>query len=160
MNPKTFKAYFNHTYSSIKTRCLGKRKTYVSGFKVLSADQWKQFLEDTAVTRLGLYLAWKMSGYNRRLSPSIDRIDPRQGYIEGNIRWIPSWVNSSLSGTTSPVKNVCRNGHPWNEENLYVDPRKRRTCRLCKEVFQKAWREKNSESIKVYRKRVWALRGV
>jgi hypothetical protein len=40
-----------------------------------------------------VYDAWKESGYARRLSPSLDRIDNEQGYVLGNMRFVTSYEN-------------------------------------------------------------------
>ena len=38
--------------------------------------------------------AWRASGYEKDLSPSIDRIDPNQGYFFGNIRLV-TWAENN-----------------------------------------------------------------
>lgn len=43
-----------------------------------------------------LYQGYKDSGYNISLSPSIDRINPKDGYVLGNMRWIKHWDNCRL----------------------------------------------------------------
>jgi len=48
-----------------------------------------------------LYEAWVESGYDRKLSPSIDRIDTSAGYTIGNIRWVTHSENSRGGGKWS-----------------------------------------------------------
>ena len=43
-----------------------------------------------------LFDQWVDSDYQRKLSPSIDRIDASKGYFIGNIRWLTHSENSSL----------------------------------------------------------------
>ena len=65
-----------------------------------------QFLKDSNAIRFVLWEAWTASGHDIRHAPSIDRIDSKQGYIVGNLRWVPHWVNSSEGGK---AKGVCKN---------------------------------------------------
>lgn len=44
-----------------------------------------------------IYRAWVASGYSRRLSPSVNRIDVTDGYVPGNIEWVTHSVNSALA---------------------------------------------------------------
>lgn len=55
---------------------------------------------------LQLYEAWVNSDYNRKLSPSVDRVNTEQGYILGNIRWITHSENSRLGGKTRVKSNA------------------------------------------------------
>lgn len=41
-----------------------------------------------------LFRAWEKSGYQLKVSPSIDRINPNLGYVIGNIRWLTHSDNS------------------------------------------------------------------
>jgi hypothetical protein len=41
-----------------------------------------------------LYETWVASGYDRKLSPSVDRINASVGYIHGNIQWLTHSENS------------------------------------------------------------------
>lgn len=41
-----------------------------------------------------LYSAWIESGCQRRLAPSVDRIDSAQGYFVGNMEWVTHSENS------------------------------------------------------------------
>lgn len=43
-----------------------------------------------------LYDAWVLSNFDRKLAPSIDRIDTSKGYTLENIRWITHSENSKL----------------------------------------------------------------
>ena len=43
-----------------------------------------------------LYDNWVKSEYDRKLSPSIDRINSNDGYTLNNIRWITHSENSKL----------------------------------------------------------------
>jgi len=42
-----------------------------------------------------LFKTWKDSGYDRKLTPTVDRIDSRYGYSLDNMEWITHSENSS-----------------------------------------------------------------
>jgi hypothetical protein len=49
---------------------------------------------------LGIPLVWN-SGYGRPNSPSLDRIDPAQGYVPGNVQVISKRANSMKNDGTA-----------------------------------------------------------
>ena len=48
-----------------------------------------------------LYRVWAAAEYDRKLSPSVNRIDTKKGYEIGNIEWITHSANSALGGAWS-----------------------------------------------------------
>ena len=42
-----------------------------------------------------LFKSWEKSGYERRLTPSVDRIDSSQGYTTENMEWVEFHINCS-----------------------------------------------------------------
>lgn len=44
-----------------------------------------------------LFKAWENSGYDRLITPSVDRIDSSKGYILSNMRWLTHQENSRLA---------------------------------------------------------------
>jgi hypothetical protein len=44
-----------------------------------------------------LFKKWVHSSFDHRHTPTIDRLDndKRVGYVPGNIRWLPQYINSS-----------------------------------------------------------------
>lgn len=58
-----------------------------------------------------LFAVWVASGYDQRLTPSVDRINPREGYALENMRWITQSQNSALGaqGRISAEKKVIYN---------------------------------------------------
>lgn len=51
-----------------------------------------------------LYDDWVSSGFDKKLSPSIDRVDTSKGYTLDNMRWLTHSENSSI-GAKSRIKN-------------------------------------------------------
>jgi hypothetical protein len=45
-------------------------------------------------TFIALYFDWAMADFPLGLSPSIDRIDPTKGYVDGNLQWLTFDQNS------------------------------------------------------------------
>jgi len=45
-----------------------------------------------------LFAAWEKSNYERRLTPSVDRVDSSLGYTIDNMEWVPFHVNCSRGG--------------------------------------------------------------
>ena len=43
-----------------------------------------------------LYDDWVSSGFDKKLSPSIDRVDTSKGYTLDNMRWLTHSENSSI----------------------------------------------------------------
>lgn len=83
-NPKR---YLSHKYNAIKERCLNKKRRYY-GKKFLSKEEWAEFCEKTEEQFMGMYCRWQESGYERLLSPSIDRINNDGDYTRENIQWL------------------------------------------------------------------------
>ena len=38
-------------------------------------------------------------------------------------------------------KMVCKHGHPWTDENIYVDPRGYRNCKQCRRKSAERWKK-------------------
>lgn len=93
---KTLNGHIRRTYANIKGRVVGYQKTKAHiylGLPLLSRDEFYRFsFQNKNLIRL--YSAWEMSGFDRKLTPSIDRVIPENGYIIGNIKWITHSENS------------------------------------------------------------------
>lgn len=46
-----------------------------------------------------LFMNWEDSGYNRKLTPTVDRIDPSIGYTPENMEWVTHSENSRRGAT-------------------------------------------------------------
>ena len=57
------------------------------------------FPKDYRCPILGTLMEWGKGG-GKRTSPSIDRIDPKKGYVEGNLVWISDRANTMKSDGT------------------------------------------------------------
>jgi hypothetical protein len=56
-------------------------------------------------TYLKLYKRWVMSGFDRKLAPSVNRIDSNKGYTLDNIEWMTNSQNCSLAGSVKSYRS-------------------------------------------------------
>ena len=86
-------------YRNMISRVNGVQKKYLhlyEGLDILPKEQFYEFaLNDSEFHRL--FKEWEDSLYQRRLCPSIDRIDTKLGYVLGNIQFLTMSENPSLS---------------------------------------------------------------
>jgi len=93
------KRMFQHRYSSMKQRIEGRatRKYNVEGKELMSKEEYLMWcaIEGNMKVFDEIYTAWVDSGFNRRMAPSVDRIDNNKGYTADNIQWMAVKDNSS-----------------------------------------------------------------
>jgi len=93
---KTKKGFLMRTYRNMKSRILGiqhKKAHLYKGLELLDKEIFYSWsLNDQNYNTL--FDAWTDGSYDRKLTPSIDRIDSNKGYIKDNIRWITHSQNS------------------------------------------------------------------
>jgi hypothetical protein len=84
------RGFLMRAYRNMQSRIMGiqhrKRHLY-EGKELLARDafyEWSFFSEDFH----RLFDEWTASGHERRLCPSVDRIDSRLGYELSNMRWV------------------------------------------------------------------------
>lgn len=102
---KTKKGFLVRCYRNMLSRTNGvqKKKYHLyKGLSLLDKDHfytWSLLNQDFHT----LFTNWERNNYDRKLTPSIDRIDSKKGYEFGNIRWI-TFSENSLLGTLSRHK--------------------------------------------------------
>jgi hypothetical protein len=93
-----FESWISSTYASMKARILGKtdRAEYYKGLPILSRQEWDKWVESQYDVWFDIHNNWLITKKQKDL-PSIDRIDPNQGYLVGNMRIITVSENSKLA---------------------------------------------------------------
>lgn len=105
---KTKSGFLVRCYRNMKSRILGiqsKKSHLYSGKSLLTKEEFYLWSKSNQSFH-DLFVAWETSGYERRLTPSVDRIDSRFGYDIANIEWVPFYINCSRGGKSKK----CRRG--------------------------------------------------
>ncbi len=97
--------------------------------------------------------------YEHRIGPipeglTLDHLCRNRACVNpSHLEPVTSAVNS-LRGVSPPAENArkthCPRGHPYEGDNLYIDPKGQRECMICRRAGFNAWKEKNAESHKIY----------
>lgn len=108
---KTPMGFLVRKYRNMKSRVTGVQKKKYHLYKGLYLLP-KQFFYSWSLVNLDFQELWKKwveSGYERRLCPSVDRIDSNKGYTLDNMRWITHSENSK--GGCRSAKRHFKNKH-------------------------------------------------
>ena len=93
---KTKHGKLMRSYRNMLSRVRGIqwRKAHLyEGKEILSKDEFYLWASNSAEFHV-LYEEWVQSGYDRKLAPSVDRIDTSKGYTVDNMRWLTHSENS------------------------------------------------------------------
>jgi hypothetical protein len=103
---KTRKGKLMRTYRNMLSRITAvqaHKKHLYEGKELLDKAEFHQWaINHPEYNRL--YDEWVASGYDRKLSPSVDRIDPDKGYELENMQWLTHSENSRRGGRWSSLK--------------------------------------------------------
>lgn len=93
------RGYLNRLYGGIKTRCTNRRYKKNAKYHGLPVMSWEDFVQWGLTPEFEeMYEAYLQSGKDRKLAPSVDRIDPTKGYVLGNVQWLTLSDNSKRVG--------------------------------------------------------------
>lgn len=103
---KTINGFLMRKYRNMLSRVLGIQKKKAHLYKnksLLSKDKFYEWAvkQDTFHK---LWSEWVNSNYDRKLCPTVDRINPRIGYELSNMEWITHSENSRRSSITRKMK--------------------------------------------------------
>lgn len=93
---RTHKGFLMRAYSNMKARITGVQKQnyhLYSGKELLSREEFYRWAESSKEFK-SLFEQWEKSHYNRKLTPSVDRVNSKLGYILSNMEWVTSSENS------------------------------------------------------------------
>ncbi len=104
---RTPNGFLMRKYRNMKSRIEGVQKAkhhlYVGKDLLSKEDFYNWSKGDPEFWRR--FKIWEVSGYQRKLSPSVDRIDSKKGYLIGNMEWVDHSENSRR-GTASRFSRV------------------------------------------------------
>ena len=83
-----------HMYNGMRQRVRANRS--YQGMEILTREAFEDWMREQDAVFCGLYKAWKASGFQHNLSPTVDRIDSTKGYTPDNMR-LMSWRDNLLA---------------------------------------------------------------
>ena len=103
---KTKKGFLMRAYRNMLSRTKGLVKPHIyKGLSILTREDFYNWAVDNTNFN-SLFETWETDNYSRKLTPSVNRINPKLGYTLDNIEWITHSENSRL-GTLSKGKKVA-----------------------------------------------------
>ena len=81
-----------------------KRSTQYVGLPILSREEFYAWAK-ASPEFLALYKQWAMCGFDLRLTPTVNRMRSKEGYVLGNMEWL---TNSQNCGLTGAVRTLNR----------------------------------------------------
>jgi hypothetical protein len=86
---------WKHKYRSMFRRIKGMNKhSNLIGKDLMPWPFFLDWCNSTKKDFIKIHRKWKKSNFERKLAPSIDRIDNTKGYTFGNLQWITQSQNS------------------------------------------------------------------
>lgn len=107
---KTPNGFLMREYRNMESRVTGvqKQKAHLYlGLPLLDRDSFYAWA-NLQMTFHDLFQMWWLSGYNRKLTPTVDRINSSKGYEIGNMEWVTHSVNSQRGAVS---RNLQYYGH-------------------------------------------------
>ena len=93
---KTKNGFLMRLYRNMLSRVSGiQRAKYhlYAGCSLLPKDEFYQWANNSEIFHI-LFQVWEASGYERKLTPSVDRVDSFLGYEISNMEWVTHSENS------------------------------------------------------------------
>lgn len=96
---KSINGFLMRKYRNMQSRVLGIQKPKAHLYKNKSLLSREKFYEWAVASDQfhKLWAVWVNSNYDRKLCPTVNRIDARKGYEISNMEWITHSENSKLT---------------------------------------------------------------
>jgi hypothetical protein len=93
---KTKKGFLMRCYRNMQSRVTGVQKEKHHLYKGKELLERQEFYEWALNSKdfHRLFAIWEFFGYDRKLTPSVDRVDSSQGYKVSNMEWVTHSENS------------------------------------------------------------------
>jgi len=93
---KTPKGFLMRKYRNMQSRILGIQKLKAHLYEGKTLLDRKEFYEWAFASKefWRLYTEWVKNEYNRKLTPTVDRLDSSKGYFLENMEWVTHSENS------------------------------------------------------------------
>jgi len=105
-NKSTITRFLDYKYSSMKRRVSGKstnRPDLYSGKAIVPKDAFMVWAKNNP-DFLSLYKRWVSCNFDRKLTPTINRINSSRGYTLDNMEWMTNSQNCGLSAGVKKLK--------------------------------------------------------
>lgn len=103
---KTPNGFLMRLYRNMKSRVSGvqhKKAHLYKGKYLLPRSEFYEWAR-TNLKFWEMYTRWVRNGYNRKLTPTVDRINPANGYDLLNMEWVTHSENSRRSSITRKLR--------------------------------------------------------
>lgn len=106
---KTVNGFLMRMYRNMQSRITGvqKHKAHLYlGKELLSRESFYTWAKNNE----SFYKLWDVyvaTGYERKLAPTVDRIDSSKGYLLDNMEWVTHSENSRRGTLAKAAKNLC-----------------------------------------------------
>lgn len=93
---KTMNGFLMRLYRNMKSRVTGVQRLkfhLYAGCELVSKEEFYSWAKESEEF-LKLFSDWVMSNYDRKLTPSVDRVDSTYGYRLDNMEWVTHSENS------------------------------------------------------------------
>jgi hypothetical protein len=104
---KTLSGFLMRKYRNMYSRVSGvqaKKAHIYIGLDILPKDEFREWAL-SCEEFIDMFRVYKESGYNRKLCPTVDRIDSSAGYIKHNMQWLTHSENSRKGSNSRWSKN-------------------------------------------------------
>jgi len=97
---KTRSGFLVRLYRNMKSRVAGvnKNKAHLYKGKYLLGKEEFYAWSNSSIAFAALFNTWELSNYDRKLTPSVDRISSEGGYSLDNMEWVPFTENCRRGG--------------------------------------------------------------
>lgn len=102
---KTLNGFLMRLYRNMYSRVYGiqRQKWHLyKGIDILPKEDFYEWSKKSHALKR-LFRAWENSSYDRKFTPSVNRINPKRGYTIDNMEWLTHSENSRLTSRNKKI---------------------------------------------------------